>query len=67
MLDSLTTEEIDEAYAGAAKRRLMDDKDLTRAVVELMYDNNLIPEELINEFKYPKEMEEPTNETTVTG
>lgn len=62
MLDNLSQEEIDLAYENAAKRRLMDDNGLTQKIVDIMEEDKLIPEELINEFKYPKEMEEPIDE-----
>lgn len=62
MLDNLTQEEIDFAYENAAKRRLVDDKDLNQDVVDMMQENNMIPKELIDEFKFPKEIEEPANE-----
>ena len=65
MSDNLAEKEIEVAYANAAKRRLIDDKDLKQEVVDMMQEKNMIPEELINEFKYPKEAQEQSNETEV--
>jgi hypothetical protein len=65
MSDNLTAKEIEIAYANAAKRRLIDDKGLSQEVVDLMQENEMIPEELVNEFKYPKEIEESIDQTEV--
>jgi hypothetical protein len=65
MSDNLTEKEIEIAYANAAKRRLIDDKDLQQEVVDMMQEKKMIPEELINEFKHPKEAQEQSDETEV--
>lgn len=54
MLDELTQEEIEFAYINSAKRRLLDDTDLTQDAVDLMEKNGMIPQKLIDEFRNPK-------------